>query len=114
MSDLTPELAQTPTQPPPAAQKAIASSLVISILLAALTVFTFWPVVHDDFVNLDDPDYVNNPLVQKGLTFKGIVWAFGTWHPVTWISHMLDAQFFGNGPGGPHFVNLMLHVANSV
>jgi tetratricopeptide (TPR) repeat protein len=84
------------------------------VLLAAITLFTFWPLVHHDFVNFDDPDYVGNWHVQKGLTLSGIVWAFGTWHPITWISHMLDAQFFGKDPAGPHLVNLLLHVANSV
>jgi tetratricopeptide (TPR) repeat protein len=114
MSDLTPGPAQTLAQPDPTAEKTTPSPLVISILLAVLTLFAFWPVLHHDFVNLDDPDYVNNSHIQKGLTLTGIVWAFGTWHPVTWISHMLDAQFFGKGPEGPHLVNLLLHAANSV
>jgi protein O-mannosyl-transferase len=95
-------------------QSATQSPMVIYVLLAAITFFTFWPVVHFDFVNFDDPDYVGNWHVQKGLTLSGIVWAFGTWHPITWISHMLDAQFFGKDPTGPHLVNLLLHVANSV
>jgi tetratricopeptide (TPR) repeat protein len=89
-------------------------SKVICLILAAFTLFVFWPVVHFDFVNFDDPDYVTNPHVTKGLTLGGIVWAFGTWHPITWISHMLDAQLFGKDPAGPHFVNLLLHAANSV
>jgi tetratricopeptide (TPR) repeat protein len=121
MSELRPEPAQTPdlnkkteVQPDSASETPTALPIVICVLLAIITLFTFWPAVHSEFVNLDDPDYVSNPHVQNGLTFKGIVWAFGTWHPVTWISHMLDAQFFGNGPEGPHLVNLLLHVANSV
>lgn len=87
---------------------------VICLLLAAITLFVFWPVIHFDFVNFDDPDYVNNRHIQKGLTASGIAWAFGTWHPITWVSHMLDAQFFGKDPAGPHFVNLLLHTANAV
>src|SRR4051812_21092230 len=87
---------------------------VICVMLAAFTLFVFWPVVHFDFVNFDDPDYVTNPHVAKGLTLGGILWALGTWHPITWISHMVDAQFFGKDPAGPHFVNLLLHIANSV
>jgi protein O-mannosyl-transferase len=101
-------------QPDSAAESPAVSPIVIYLLLAAITVFTFWPAVHCDFVNFDDPDYVGNWHVQKGLTLSGIVWAFGTWHPITWISHMLDAQFFGKDPTGPHFVNLLLHAANSV
>src|SRR5438105_2344391 len=87
---------------------------VICLMLAVFTLFVFWPVVHFDFVNFDDPDYVANPHVTKGLTLGGIIWAFGTWHPITWISHMVDAQLFGRDPAGPHFVNLLLHAANSV
>jgi protein O-mannosyl-transferase len=121
MSEPTPESAQTPhlkktTEAPaePAGKSPMTSPIFVSVLLAAITLITFWPVVYFDFVNFDDPDYVGNWHVQKGLTLSGIVWAFGTWHPITWISHMLDAQFFGADPMGPHFVNLLLHVANSV
>src|SRR6267142_3821806 len=121
VSELTPEPAQTPdlkktaeAQAEPAIESPVTSPIVICVLLAAITLFTFWPVVHFNFVNFDDPDYVGNWHVQKGLTLSGIVWAFGTWHPITWISHMLDAQFFGKDPTGPHLVNLLLHVANSV
>src|SRR5947209_3030523 len=121
MSELTPEPAQTrdlnkkpDVAPDSAPETPSVLPIVVCVLLAAITLFTFWPVVHHDFVNFDDPDYVNNPHVQKGLTLKGIVWAFSTWHPVTWISHMMDAQFFGKWPGGPHLLNLLLHVANSV
>jgi protein O-mannosyl-transferase len=121
MSEPTPESAQISdlkktTEAPvePAGKSPMTSAIFVYVLLAAITMFTFWPAVHFDFVNLDDPDYIGNWHVQKGLTLSGIVWAFGTWHPITWISHMLDAQFFGTDPTGPHFVNLLLHVANSV
>ncbi|MFO1475561.1 MAG: tetratricopeptide repeat protein [Verrucomicrobiota bacterium] len=73
-----------------------------------------------DFVGIDDPDYVSgNPQVLAGITTQGVAWAFQTfhrsnWHPVTWLSHMLDAELFGPGPAGPHWVNLLLHAGNSV
>ncbi len=88
--------------------------------LALLTLGAFWPVTTAGFINLDDPDYVTgNPVVQGGLTLKGIAWAFstghaGNWHPAAWISHMLDVQLFGLNPQGHHVVNLLLHVANTL
>lgn len=88
--------------------------------LIVLTLAVFGRVARFEFVNYDDPDYVTrNPQVQSGLTAKGVAWAFGTlhgratyWHPVTWLSHMLDCQLFGLRPAGPHVVNLLLHAAN--
>ena len=72
------------------------------------------------FVNYDDPDYITtNPHVKAGLTWSGIVWAFqsgeaSNWHPLTWISHMVDCQLFGLNPAGHHLVNLLFHTANTV
>ena len=69
---------------------------------------------------MDDPDYfIANQHVQTGLTLDNIRWAFTTvfaanWHPLTWISLMLDVQLFGAGSFGPHFVNLLFHAANTV
>jgi tetratricopeptide (TPR) repeat protein len=120
MSEVPPEPAQPDLKEKNEAQAGSAtespstSPNVVYVLLAAITLFIFWPVVRFDFINFDDPDYVANWHVEKGLTFSGVAWALGTWHPVTWISHMLDAQFFGKDPSGPHLVNLLLHVANSV
>ncbi len=88
--------------------------------LAILTLTIFLPVVQHDFINYDDPDYVTrNSTVQKGLTWEGTVWAFqtahtGNWHPVTWLSHMLDCQVYGMSPGGHHFTNLVFHVVNAL
>jgi Flp pilus assembly protein TadD len=94
--------------------------LGIGLLLAAVTLVVWWPVVHCDFLNYDDPDYfTNNSHVQGGLTRANVVWAFMTghasnWHPLTWLSLMLDSQLFGKGPAGPHFTNLLFHTANTV
>jgi len=94
--------------------------LIIAFLLALITAAIYRPVLHHDFINLDDPDYVTfNEVVQRGLTGDGFKWAFttghaGNWHPVTWISHMLDVQMFGVKPPGHHGMNVALHVANSV
>jgi tetratricopeptide (TPR) repeat protein len=73
-----------------------------------------------DFVSLDDDDYVaRNPRVLAGLSWEGVAWAFTTtaaanWHPLTWLSHMLDVELLGPSPGPHHVVNLLLHAANAV
>lgn len=92
----------------------------ICLLLIAATLAIYWPVVFCDFVPFDDPAYVKDNLqVQAGVTWAGARWAFttghtGNWHPLTWLSHMLDVELFGSGAGGPHLVNVLLHAANSV
>ena len=97
-----------------------AAPFFICLLLAAATLAVYWPVVHCDFLNYDDPDYfTSNPHVLTGLTPGNVVWAFTTghasnWHPLTWLSLMLDAQLFGKGPAGPHLTNLLFHAANAV
>ena len=92
----------------------------ISLMLALVTLLVYLPVWHHRFVVYDDPDYViDNRMVQAGLTWAGVKWAFTTqravnWHPITWLSHMLDAQLFGTGATGPHMVNALIHVANTI
>ncbi len=84
------------------------------------TLLVFWQVSNFDFVNYDDSDYVyENPHVLNGLTWDGVIWAFTTncsfnWHPLTWLSLMLDCQLFGANPGLMHLVNLLLHLANTL
>ena len=94
--------------------------IFIALVLALLTLAVYWPVVHHEFIDYDDPDYVTqNEVVKQGLTGAGAKWAFTTghasnWHPATWLSHMLDAQMFGMRPMGHHATNLLLHVLNSI
>jgi tetratricopeptide (TPR) repeat protein len=94
-------------------------SLAFGLLLAAGTVAVYWPVTGFDFVNFDDPFYVTeNPEVQPGLTRAGLDWALratqaANWHPVTWVSHMLDCQLYGPRAGGHHLTSVLLHAANS-
>ncbi len=71
------------------------------------------------FINYDDEHYISrNPEVVRGLSGEGFVWAFGyhanNWHPLTWLSHMLDVQLFGMWAGGHHLVSAGLHAANAV
>jgi tetratricopeptide (TPR) repeat protein len=94
--------------------------LLIGLTLALATVALFLPAVSHQFLGYDDQDYVtDNPHVRAGLTSSGIVWAFksfyaSNWHPLTWLSHMLDCQIYGLGPAGHHLTNVLLHAANVV
>jgi tetratricopeptide (TPR) repeat protein len=71
-------------------------------------------------VGYDDGEYIiENRQVQRGLTVEGMIWAFTTtqvanWHPLTWLSHMLDCEIFGAWPGGHHLTNVIIHAANGV
>jgi tetratricopeptide (TPR) repeat protein len=94
--------------------------IFICVFLAGATVAVYWRVGSYEFISLDDPDYVSsNKQVQAGLSCKSIAWAFTTghsanWHPLTWLSLMLDYQIFGDKPGAFHITNLMLHIANTL
>ncbi len=91
-----------------------------AIGLAVLTMTAYRQVGSLEFVNLDDKYYVyDNPQVTGGITRAGLAWAFtafhsANWHPVTWISHMLDVQLFGLEPGRHHIVNVFWHTMNAV
>jgi len=91
----------------------------VCLALALLAAGPFFQARHFGYINYDDADYVfNNPTVLKGLTWEGLAWAFGShsanWHPLTWLSHMLDVTLFGPDPGAHHLVNLGFHVANTL
>ncbi len=93
---------------------------MIYIFLTVATLMAFWQVTHCDFTNYDDTFYVTeNNHVQNGITMEGIQWALTTvhvenWHPLTWISHMLDVQLFGLNPRWHHLTNLLFHIANTL
>src|SRR5262245_38165209 len=90
----------------------------LALALVAITVVTYTGIWSFGFVNFDDPQYVsNNPHVATGLSAANVAWAFtsayaANWHPVTWVSHMVDVTLFGVSPGRIHLVNLAIHVAN--
>jgi protein O-mannosyl-transferase len=92
----------------------------MGLLLALITLLVYLPAARDGFVNYDDQDYVTeNSVVQKGLTWTGIKWAFTTshasnWHPLTWLSHMADCELFGLNPGAHHLISVLFHTANAV
>jgi len=93
--------------------------IAICFGLILTTAILYWPVRNHEFIALDDPDYVtSNPHARAGLTAANIKWAFtkshsSNWHPLTWISHMVDCQFFGMDAGKHHLVNVGFHAANS-
>ncbi len=96
-------------------------SAVICLGLALVTTALYWPMLHHEFISYyDDAVYItDNPQVNPGLTGTGIRWAFqsgyaANWHPLTWISHMLDCQLYGLNPWGHHLTNLLFHLANTL
>ena len=94
------------------------ASFVLSCL-CLITLAVFLQVHRFDFINFDDGDYVTgNRVVQRGTSKDGIVWAFrstqfSNWHPLTWLSHMLDCQLFSLNAGGHHLASVLLHLINT-
>jgi Tfp pilus assembly protein PilF len=92
----------------------------LNLLLVLTTLLVYWPVGSHEFVSFDTPSYVTqNQHVNSGLSRENIVWAFtstdqSNWHPLTWLSHMLDVQLFGLVSGPHHLVNLFFHILNSL
>jgi tetratricopeptide (TPR) repeat protein len=92
----------------------------VCVVLAVVTVVAYRGVRSCDFLTYDDMDYVlNNRQVQQGVTTQSIAWALTTfhatnWHPMTWISHMVDWSLYGKNPDGHHMTNVCLHAANAV
>jgi tetratricopeptide (TPR) repeat protein len=92
---------------------------LICLALGLITLAVYLPALRYPFLQYDDQQYVTeNPHVRAGLTGPGLVWAFGyrvgNWHPLTWVSHMLDCQLYGLRPAGHHLTNVLLHVANTL
>ena len=92
----------------------------VGLALIAANLIVYASLKHHRFVNYDDDEYVTaNAVVQSGLTWHGVSWAFTTghaanWHPLTWLSHMLDVELYGLEPGAHHLTNLLFHIANTL
>ena len=92
----------------------------ICLFLLLSTLAVYWRITGNAFTNFDDPDYVtDNPMVLRGLTWEGVKWAFttqhaGNWHPLTWLSLMLDCQLFGQRASLHHLENVFWHALNAV
>ena len=94
--------------------------ILICLFLVIATLAVYWQMNYHEFINFDDPSYIlQNQHVQKGLTSESISWAFSFtdiayWHPLTWLSHMLDCQIYGLIPGMHHRTSLIFHIVNSI
>jgi tetratricopeptide (TPR) repeat protein len=95
-------------------------NLIVSLALTLVTLTIYAPALGFDFINIDDDIYITkNPFVSRGVNFNNFKWALAAfhasnWHPLTWLSHQLDASFFGLNAGGHHAVNVFFHIANSL
>jgi len=95
-------------------------SYLLAVGLAVATLIAFWPILSNGFINYDDPIYVtDNTFVQSGLSMDGVRWAFttgrtGNWHPVTWLSHLLDYELHGLEAGRHHLTSLLFHLLSTL
>ncbi len=92
----------------------------VCLALVVVTLAIYGQVSRHDFINYDDGPYVaENAFVNKGLSLGTVKWAFtafyeANWHPLTWISHMVDVQLYGLAAGGHHLINVLLHILNAL
>lgn len=92
----------------------------ICIFLAIMVLITYFRAFNFDFISLDDSAaVVENPYIKNGLNLKSLLWAFSTtyydyWHPLTWITHIIDWQIYGSNAGGHHFTNIIIHLINTM
>jgi len=98
----------------------IRPEILICLVLVIATLAVYWQVRNYEFVGFDDDVFIiQNSKVQDGLSLDSIGWAFGFddmtyWHPLTWLSYMLDIQLYGMNPGGHHMTNVLLHIVNAM
>jgi protein O-mannosyl-transferase len=94
-------------------------TLLIALLLAAVTLILYWPVQTFDFVYDDELYITDNRPVHDGLSMKGVKWSFttfhaGNWHPLSWISHRADFEAYQLNAGGHHRTSALIHAASTV
>jgi len=93
--------------------------MAVVVSLTLLTIICYAAVRRHEFVDFDDPVYiVDNQMIHDGVTLDSLRWALttgyaGNWHPLTWVSHMIDCQLFGVESGPHHLINLGLHCLNT-
>jgi tetratricopeptide (TPR) repeat protein len=94
--------------------------VVMCAVFVAATLFVYWKIWTHDFIGYDDDKYVaQNRYVSQGLSRESVIWAFrsthaSNWHPLTWLSHMLDVELYGMKPGAHHMTSLLFHILNSL
>jgi len=92
---------------------------IICVLLGVLILAVYWKVQYHEFVNYDDGRYITENKHIRDFSKENFIWAFtssyaANWHPITWLSHMLDIRLYGLNPKGHHLTSLALHIANSL
>ena len=93
--------------------------LIIAFLIVT-SFIAFGRIIGNDFINFDDNVYMtNNNYIKSGINLESIKWAFtssyaSNWHPLTWLSHILDWQLFGANASGHHLVSLLLHIGGAI
>lgn len=96
------------------------NAVLMCLVLAVVTIAVYVHVGSHGFINIDDPGYVTeNPHIVGGITGRNIVWAFtsfdqANWHPVTWLSHMMDVQLYGLSPQGHHLTSVYIHTVSAI
>jgi tetratricopeptide (TPR) repeat protein len=94
--------------------------ILICTALAVITLAVYMQTCNHQFLSFDDEDYVtNNTHVSSGITGRNIMWAFtsveaANWHPITWLSHMLDVELYGMNPQGHHLTSVIIHTVSSM
>jgi len=94
--------------------------LFLGVVLVLSTIAVYWQVWNYEFIGYDDNKYVTeNHYVRQGITSESVIWAFtsthaSNWHPITWLSHMLDVELYGMNAGLHHLTNLLFHIFNSL
>jgi tetratricopeptide (TPR) repeat protein len=90
---------------------------IVAVILALVTIVVYSSLLKNGFIYYDDETYITaNKYIQKGLTLTNVKWAFtsvgyaSNWHPLTWVSHLVDISLFGYNPAGHHFTNLFFHI----
>ena len=95
-------------------------NILVCLFLVISVLSVYLQVRHHAFINYDDTSYVTeNTYVQAGLTLESVIWSFtethsANWHPITWLSHMLDIQLYGMVPGRHHLTNVLFHIGNTL
>ncbi len=93
--------------------------ILLAAIVAAVTFSSFSGALKCGFVPLDDPSYAGNQTVKEGFNFKNFLWSFqatqeGNWHPLAWMSHMIDNNLYGANPKGHHLTGLLIHIASGI
>src|SRR5689334_5272171 len=96
------------------------SIIAVCIALSVITLTVYWQVMNHEFLTYDDAVNVKqNPNVTTGINKSYVLWALsstyaGNWHPVTWLSHQVDAQLYGMNPYGHHLTNVVIHTISTL